>query len=275
VKFPSPEIDIDTSKSSLMRVFPNTTSFSPHIPATAYSAMSRQRLASCAPYQSWAASAASGLLFLSGSTAHEGRRLKGLTHSWLSPAAIYVAEDLRADAKKVAFFSCHAELESRSVPAVEIVGSVVLQVLKWKMGVLRERAVQFHAAVLSEAWRDTSNEKGMVHAMVGLLRDLLGAVKDLGTVFIVIDRLDQCESPLRIVVDELLRLVGDEACDVKLLVIAETSFGRGDWHPEYLQEDEFVLNRLFVRKDWNQGRMTHQEMSRGDWPLTWSNGRTI
>jgi hypothetical protein len=258
-----------------MRVFPNTTSYSPHIPATAYGQMNRGRLQSCPSYQSWIASTESSLLFLSGGTAHEGRRLKGLTHSWLSPAAIYIAEDLSREERNVVFYCCHPELDSKTVPTKQVISSIFLQILKWKPHLLREKAVQFHSAVLSDAWRDASNEKIMVSTMVRLLNDLLATVKDLGTTFIVIDRLDQCESPLRIVVDELLHLVSDAACDVKLAVIAETSYGRGDWHPEYLQEDEFALERVFTRKDWNQRRMTHQEMSRGDWPLTWSSDGAI
>jgi hypothetical protein len=235
--------------------------------------MNRGLLKNSPSYQSWISSTESSLLFLSGGTAHEGRRLKGLTHCWLSPAAIYIAEDLSREEKTVVFYSCHPELDSKSVPTKQIISSIILQILKWKPHILREKAVQFHSVVLSDAWRDAINEKIMVRSMIGLLNDLLAAVKDLGTTFIVIDRLDQCESPLRIVMDELLRLVGDEACNVKLAIIAETSYKRGDWHPEYLQEDEFALNRVFKHKDWNQGRMTHQEMSRWDWPLTWTSDR--
>jgi hypothetical protein len=253
-----------------MRVFPNTTSYSPHIPATAYGQMNRGLLQSCPSYQSWIASTESCLLFLSGGTALEGRRLKGLTHCWLSPAAIYIAEDLGREERNFAFYSCHPELDSKSVPTKQIISSIIMQILKWKPHILRKKAVQFHSAVLSNAWRDASNEKIMVSSMIRLLNDLLAAVKDLGTTFIVIDRLDQCESQLRVVMDALVRLVGDVACNVKLAVIAETSYGRGDWHPEYLLEDEYAFERVFRRNEWNQGRMTHQEMSRRDWPLTWS-----
>jgi hypothetical protein len=173
---------------------------------------------------------------------------------------------------KLDFYSCHLELDSKTLPTKQVISSIILQILKWKPHILREKAVQSHSAVLSNAWRDASNEKIMVSSMIRLLNNLV-AVKDLGTTFIVIDRLDQCENPLRVVMDELLRLVGDAACNVKLAITAETSYRRGDWHPEYLQEDDFALSHVFTRKDWNQGRMTHQDMSRGDWPFTWSSDR--
>jgi hypothetical protein len=257
-----------------MRVFPNMTSYSPHIRATAYGQMNRGLLQSCQSYQSWIASTESCLLFLSGGTALEGRRLN-LTHSWLSPAATYIAEDLGREKRSFVFFSCHPELDSKLVPTKQVISSIILQILKWRPRILREKAVQYQHAVLSEAWRDASNEKIMVSSMIELLNDLLAAVKELGTTFIVIDRLDQCESELRVVMDELVRLVGDAACNVKLAVIAETSYGRGYWHPEYLREDEYALKRVFCHKDWNQGRMTHQEMNRRDWPLTWSSDRVV
>jgi len=122
--------------------------------------------------------------------------------------------------------------------------------------------------VRSDAWKDAANEKAMAKSMIGLLRDLLAAVKELGPTFIIIDRLDQCESKLRIVMDELVHLIGDTACNVKLAVIAETPYERGDWDPEYLQDEE-ALKRVFSSKDWNQKRMAQQEMNRKDWPLTW------
>jgi hypothetical protein len=99
-----------------------------------------------------------------------------------------------------------------------------------------------------------------------LLSDVLAAVKDLGTTFIVLDRLDTCES--NIVMDELVRLVDDSACNVKLAIIGETSIGGGKWHPEYLPKDEYRLDRVCNHQDWNQWRMTNREMNRGERPFT-------
>ena len=228
-------------------------------------------LESCPSYREWVLSVDSSLLFLSGRTAREGKKMPGLTHCWLSPAAIYIAEGLIKEDKKLAFYSGHPELQSKSSSAKQIISSIILQILKWKPQVLRDKGVQFHTAVLSDAWQDSRNEKVMVRAMIRLLRDLLAEVKDLGTAFIIIDRLDQCESEIRIVMDELAGLVGDATCRVKVAVIAETSYGRGEWRHEFLKEDDYALDRVFVHKGWNQERMTNQQISRGHWPLTWSN----
>jgi hypothetical protein len=196
--------------------------------------------------------------------------LQGLTHCWLSPAAIYITEDLVKDESKFVFYSCHPELESKILSAKQILSSIILQILKWKPHILRDKGVQYHTAVLSEAWQDAGKEKVMVNSMIKLLRDLLAEVRNLGTAFIIIDRLDQCESELRIVMDELAGLVSDSACNVKIAVIAETSYGRGEWRHEFLKEDDYALDRVFVHKGWNQERMINQQISRGEWPLTWN-----
>ena len=190
--------------------------------------------------------------------------MPGLTHSWLSPAAIYIAEELTKDGRNLAFYSCHSELESKSSSAKQILSAIIMQILKWKPIILRDKGIQFHTSVLSDAWQDSRNEKVMVRSMIRLLRDILAEVKELGTNFIIIDRLDQCESEIRIVMDEFAGLVGDKSCDVKIMIVAETSYGRGEWRHEFLKEDDYALDRVFVHKGWNQERITSQQ-------ITWGN----
>jgi hypothetical protein len=105
-----------------------------------------------------------------------------------------------------------------------------------------------------------------------LLGNVLEVVKDLGTTYIIIDRLDQCEGDgqFRVVMDEFVRLVGDPGCNVKLAIIADTSLGRGEWKSEYLPEGEYRVDRVFNHQEWNQRLLTNQEMNHGELPLIWS-----
>jgi hypothetical protein len=256
-----------------MKVFPNTPHYSPHMPVTGYIQMNRSLLQKSEEYRSWISSTESCMLFLSGRTAREGRYYKGLTHCWLSPAAIYLVEDLTREEINVAFYSCHPDLESKPVSAKHIISSIILQVLKRKPQILREKAVQFHSAIRSDPWLEANAVKTQARAMMRLLGSVLEVVKDLGTTFIIIDRLDQCEGQFRVVMDELVRLVGDPTCNVKLAIIAETSFGGGEWKSEYLPEGEYRVDRVFNHQDWNQRLLTNQEMARGELPLIWSSAK--
>ena len=173
--------------------------------------MSRSLLQKTEFYQTWISSTESCMLFLSGRTAIEGRHFRGYSHCWLSPAAIYITEDLAREGIHSAFFSCHPDLDSRPVPTKQIISSIILQILNQKPHILRKKAVQFHSAAMSDPFRNSYNAKTQARAMMKLLGDVLAAVKDLGTTVIVLDRLDKCESKFNIVMDELLRLVGDSA----------------------------------------------------------------
>jgi hypothetical protein len=234
--------------------------------------MSRSLLQKSQEYQNWISSTESCMLFLSGRTVREGRYLKGLTHCWLSPAAIYLVEDLAREDINVVFYSCHPDLESKRVSVKHIISSIVLQVLKRKPQILREKAVQFHSAIRSDPWLESNAVKTQARAMMRLLGNVLEVVKDLGTTYIIIDRLDQCEGDgqFRVVMDEFVRLVGDPGCNVKLAIIADTSLGRGEWKSEYLPEGEYRVDRVFNHQEWNQRLLTNQEMNHGELPLIWS-----
>ncbi|TVY32027.1 hypothetical protein LSUB1_G008432 [Lachnellula subtilissima] len=266
VMFPSAETNVEKTKYHLMQVFPNLPHYAPHLPETAYVQMSRDLLQKASFYHDWISSTESSLLFLSGRTAIEGRHYRGWRHCWLSPASIYIAEDLASSQDNnhiIAFFSCHPEFESRTVSTNHIISSIVLQILQRHPHVLRKKAVQFQSAALSGA-------------MMELLSEVLACVKEFGTTYIVLDRLDQCEGKFNLLMDRLVRLVGDPGCDVKIAVIAETSIGGGKWHPEYLPEGEYRLDHVFGGQAWNQARLTNLEMNRGDRALTWtSEGSTL
>ncbi|TVY81584.1 hypothetical protein LSUE1_G003620 [Lachnellula suecica] len=269
VIFPSEETNVSNTKHYLMQVFPNHSRQSSHLPAAGYTQMSPEMLQSSDPYQKWITSTISSMLFLSGRTAIEGRHYTGWGQSWLSPAAIYIAEDLAWRKAHLAFFSCYPGLESRSICAKQIISSVAVQILKQHPQVLRENAVQLHTLALSDPFRNDSERKAQNQAATKLLRDVLTPVRDLGTTYIILDRLDKCQGKFNILMDELVKLVGDPSCDFKLVIIAETSLGGGEWHPEQLPDDSYSLDRVFTCQDWNQSRLTNLDLNRGEKPLTW------
>jgi len=106
--------------------------------------------------------------------------------------------------------------------------------------------------------------------MMELLSEVLACVKKLGTTYIVLDKLDQCEGKFNVLMDKLVRLVGDPSCDVKIAVMAETSIGGGEWNLKYLPEGEYRLDHVFKRQAWNQAKLTTLEMNRRDRALTWT-----
>lgn len=252
-----------------MKVFPNQPQFVAHLPATGYLQMNRNRLQETDAYQQWTSSIDSCMLLLSGTTSIEGRQYKQLTHSWLSPAAIYIAEDLMKNDVPIAFFSCQSGMESRLVPVKQIISSLVIQILKTQPRILREKAVQFHSFAQSEGWQNTGDTRKQVNVIVNLLGEVLATVKDIGPWYIILDKLDQYEGKFNLLMDELVKLVGGSSCNVKFVVIVDTSIGRGEWHPEYLSGDNIRMDRLFMRKDWNQLKLTNVELRERH--LTWKN----
>jgi hypothetical protein len=219
---------------------------------TAYSQLHETTLKELCEYQKWMDHPQSALLFLSGSTAPEGRRFKNYTHSWLSPAAIHLTEHLCNQNHKVAFFSCHPEFQNNHVSGGALLSSLINQALRWRPEVLRDK--EAHLVSLYEKASDTTREQVLVDVLVEVLMDL----RDLQTVYLVIDRMDCCETKIDHMCNELARLVTNlDSPDfrVKVLIVAETSGGNGHWHCEFLPSHEYSTERLFDVRNWNQKRL--------------------
>jgi hypothetical protein len=250
-----------------MDVFPNHQKFSPNVPYTAYLQLHEAYFKGLPQYQQWLDHSKSSLLFLSGSTHAEGRRFKGFTHCWLSPAAIYIAEGLTRQGCKVAYFSCHPDLESTYVPGDTVLSSIIYQILEWRPEILRNKEAQLRQTFAS------GHHRTKEHMLVDLLGELLLEFRDLGTVYIVIDRLDCCQSKIDNIGDELARLItvfGSVEFRVKIAIVAETSGGQGNWHWTFLPEHEYATDRLFIKQDWNQRRLTPMESALPRRPSIWS-----
>ncbi|KAK3984334.1 hypothetical protein QBC44DRAFT_337174 [Cladorrhinum sp. PSN332] len=269
--------NISAVKDALTKVFPNTSRFSPRIPYTGYTQINKAQLMEEPAYQAWISHPLSALLFLHGSTHLDGKRIR-TTHSWLSPAAIYVAEAFsKHDSTKLAFFSCHPDLdENEHITCDMMLSSLILQTLQWQPQVLREKDGEFRR-ILEEQSRPGMSPLRKEQGLVDLLRAVLVEVNRThfkgSTFFLVIDRLDFCLTPIKDLANELMRLVtllGEKSAPrVKVMIVAERSGGNGLWDTEQLPEDLFDTSRLFPLK-LEQRRLIAGETAVFRRPSIWS-----
>ncbi|KAK3348691.1 hypothetical protein B0T25DRAFT_569365 [Lasiosphaeria hispida] len=166
---------------------------------------------------------------------------------------------------KVAFFSCHPNMESTQVPGDTALSSLICQVLRWRPEILRDKDADSRGILTSSHHRSRD-----------MLIDFLGAVlemQDLQTIYLVVDRLDCCQPRIDNIVHEFARLItGLESpkLRIKVTIVAETSGGQGDWHWGFLLEHNYAVDRLFIVKQ-NQRRLTNFETSLPRRPSIWAN----
>jgi hypothetical protein len=153
-------------------------------------------------------------------------RLDGLstTYSWLSPATSYVAQAHLKDGKSLlAYYCCHPDVRAKERHSFLVLSALIYQLLSQKSAVLRRKKQKYlNLSRHSLEQRNSDSLKGMME----LLRDVLIEVatfEDIETTYIVIDRVDQCSSTLK-VLDELALLVVEPNCKVKIMVTCDTSF---------------------------------------------------
>lgn len=218
--------------------------------------MSPELLSTSEAYQKWRDSAQSSLLLLSGRTASEGRNSRGDTHSWLSPTTTYVAEEMREQGQPVAYYCCHPDIRAETHPGKDIISTVIYQMLEWKPDILRRRYQQFRSMVQSQEWQNREDESASMEVMFRLVREILHEIKDLGTIFVVLDRVDLCSWKLHHVLKALVALVLDESLHLKIMATA-----RDYWDIEGVEET--APGRVVVQQDWDQRQLTAQELRRG------------
>jgi hypothetical protein len=273
-----------------MTVFPEVGKFAPRVPYTAYQQMSHVELTMLEEYQNWRASDHSSMLFISGGTSHLGKKLS-IPLCWLSPAAIYITEELQEQDKKVAFFSCQPSIQTTSTLAKHVVGSLILQVLRWRPQILRGRNDEFRRLV-----NGSSKAPEVLNRLIKLLREVISEI-DEDTVYIVLDRPDSCviqepdshvsgqmdrfetnEHSIGTMMNAILRLIttlGETSPRVKIAVIVETSLENGDWRPEFLPGLGDSRQLVYARRHWNQRRLTSQETASGLRPHIWSSDSAV
>lgn len=241
------------------------------MPYTGYRQASRDLLYASTEYQRWHDAKEPSLLFISGGTDWYGRKDIGLLHCWLSPFAIYIAEDAtREDGAIVTFFSGLPHLEPAPVSTNMAIASIILQVIQRCPDILREHDYQFRR-LLKRAGTPWSTE-----SLVNLLGEVLSRLTNetARTIYIVIDRLDCCagHSLPRVMefLSSMITKLRRPSVNIKLAVIAETSEGNAEWHSEWLSRSNFDLCRLIVRHDWDQEKLPSWLSLNDPRPLIWS-----
>lgn len=253
-----------------------------------YETMTPTYIHSLESYCQWDQSRSSCILLLGGTTVRDSRASPAFTHSWLSPAAMYVAETLRKQKARVAFYCCHPDIDALAVyKGPEILSSIIFQVVNSMPKILRKRMAQWQTLIENGKRLDDQTSRGGSHmakiqAWFVLLKEVISltgidarqppksrpvhqlkglefgqdgpeTASEADTPFyIILDRIDLLESTLAFTrfMTGLTDLVNDNNCLVKILITMNTAQRTWDAN-DYGNIDKFI-----VEQDLNQKRET-------------------
>lgn len=264
VQYPSAETNLEACKKTLDRSF-KAKSRGPASLHPRHIQMSPELLETSEKYQKWRSTAQTCLLVFRGRTAPEGRCSNyGYTTSWLSPAAVYVAQEAAKADGNVAFYGCHPDIRAGSCRGKDLLSSLIYQVLQYNPSVLRRQNQHFRSVVSCEDWQDPKTDQTAVKVMFGLLREILAEIKDLGPITITLDRIELCDWKLHVLMDALVEFVesmtsGDEFCVVKIMVVLDPA--RGYWDAESLEEEK-NSNAVVLFQEWDQKTLSLLEIQK-------------
>ena len=109
---------------------------------------------------------------------------------------MHIVEIMREQGQKFAYYSCHPgirTLPGESHPGLQVILSIVYQILEWKPDILRQRYQDFRTRVENDEWRYQDDHTIVMKNVVHLLRDVLLEMQSESTIFIALDRLDLCD----------------------------------------------------------------------------------
>jgi hypothetical protein len=221
--------------------------------------MTPELLQSQAAYIKWSGSSTSALFFLHGPTANESRlELAATTYSWLSPAALYVAQSISQTEKALlAYYCCHPEVRAEKRRTSVVLSTLIYQLLSQRPSILRQKKGHYYELATHFIKEEDHNA---VQEMIQLLREVLievGKFEDNEMTYIVIDRVDQCSFSSLTIMDQLATLVVEPNCKVKIMVTCDTSFSQNwDIYARNVGELESKLlrERVHARGPWTQSR---------------------
>jgi len=252
----SDHTNIQSCKRTLGGAFPVLTGAKPGKIARWYSQLTPAILNNEESYRVWSDSDHSCLLLLGGTSLMEGRSNIS-TCSWLSPAAIYVAEQQLEKQKHVAFYCCHPQILSERCGIQEAILSLVCQVVGWKPDILRQNP-SFLSVARTISWKDTGDD--VVNAMFKMLGDILIEFRLQEPVYIILDRADQCEYQSFQLVRKLMEVIQKARSMVKIMVVIDSALWAIDsWLCDGLKEDSDGF--LVGRWDWNQQQLGFLDLS--------------
>ncbi len=186
-----------------------------------YSKMTPEVLENEDCYQQWNTNPITKLLLIGGTTISESRSYRS-GYSWLSPVATDMASALREDGEQVAFFTCHPENwtdsdESRaSLP--EVIAGMLFQIAEYDPPMLRDKFFRHSNVNLLDVWRTQED----VDEMVDFARRMIRIASTKRRIYIIIDRLDYCDTSPMNVLRCLESITAPPLCNVKILATWHT-----------------------------------------------------
>ncbi|KIW91001.1 uncharacterized protein Z519_08784 [Cladophialophora bantiana CBS 173.52] len=247
--------NIQSCKRNLGGAFPALVGGKPGKIARWYSQMTLDVLDNEESYHVWLDCTHSCLLLLGGTSLMEGRTNIS-TCSWLSPAAIYVAERQLADNRHVAFHCCHPQILSKKCGVQEAILSLACQVAAWKPDILRQNP-NFLSLARRISWKDDGDE--VMNAMFKMLSDLLTELHLEEPVYIILDRADQCEYRSFLLVQKLVEVIKKAQSMAKIMVVMDSAlWGIDSWLCDGFKEDSDGY--MVGRWDWNQQQLGLQDL---------------
>ena len=202
-------------------------------------------------WRTWITSKESCLLVLSG---HNNEAVTGTDQCWLSPVAVAMINEL--DQQTNQQFHAYYVLPQRGILLYEVLGTMLLQLLRQKKHALRDTGQYAEFKAELHRFQDTNNrpkadEYDKTSAFQEVALRVMSFFEESETVYITVDRADRCRLVLKTdhrkaLMRALVRLVEDARPKVKILVIVD----RGSW-PVEDHEDELgtkVKGKVIVRR---------------------------
>ncbi|KAL9631610.1 MAG: hypothetical protein Q9164_005790 [Protoblastenia rupestris] len=215
--------------------------------------MSPDVLESSTEFQSWKACSDPSLLVLAGVTAPEGRAYES-TWSWLSPAALHIAQTQSTKTRKIAFFSCHPNVNPEKVSVGLVLSSLLYQVIAWKPEILRHRIGEFDSVVRSDRW-NAKDARERSDYQIGILKKLISELLIDEEIVFVLDRIDLYQDhPKSRFLQSIQNLVGSSSSRLKVLIIMEKLWDDIDRGVCRDLVSSGGKCRTFSRLNWDQGR---------------------
>ena len=215
-----------------------------------WSRMTQELLEAQETYQRWLKCDHSNFLVLGGKTAPEGQSQVCMsTYSWLSPAMIFMFEKLRVENKQVLYYCCHPQLRAKTIPLRDVVLNLLYQAAALKPEMLQHRRQHFEVSIGKEVWCQ-ANRKEMLKKSFRVLNEML-ELTGPETVYIIIDRADQCEGKLYHLLESLLALTRNVTCTLKIAVLMDSAFWNVDLD-DFKDLQERARNFMESRLDWDQ-----------------------
>ncbi|KAI9771918.1 MAG: hypothetical protein M1839_002701 [Geoglossum umbratile] len=168
-------------------------------------------------YSRWRTSERSCLLQISGET---NTRATGLC--WLSPLVLHVIDMLNRDDQHAVYHFCQRQNSMpENVLVYEVLSGIVYQLLALRPSTLgnRDRFEALASKLKSDDWRSESLTN-VFKVLTDIFVMLTELFEKLGTVYILLDRVDRCSGSTQRLIEKLLELltVGD-TYRVKILVV--------------------------------------------------------